>query len=161
VLDVLDPRSVEDVAGRWSCVLLFNLLEHVYDPPLAMRHALRLLEPGGVVVVAAPVIWEAHDYPADYWRPMPGFYLEFARREGLEVVPGSPTWLLEDRLLPFDSLRDGSQHLVPSTRFAPLVQGHSDRGVGGALDRVVTRLGGGRWVFPFCGFGIALRLPGP
>ena len=159
LLDVLDDDAVGGVGRRWPCVLLLNLLEHVYDPPLALRNARRLVEPGGVIAVAGPVIWEAHDYPHDYWRPMPGFFLEFARREGLDVVPGSPTWLLEDRLLPFDALRDGSQHLVPSRRFAPQVNAHRPRSLGALLDRGVARLAGRRWVFPFCGFGVALRLP--
>ncbi len=159
LLDVLDDGAVDSLGRRWPCVLLFNLLEHVYDPPLALRNARRLVEPDGVIAVAGPVIWEAHDYPQDYWRPMPGFFFEFARREGLDVVPGSPTWLLEGRLLPFDALRDGSQHLVPSRRFAPQVIARRPGSVAALLDRGVARLFGRGWVFPFCGFGVALRVP--
>jgi hypothetical protein len=117
-----------------------------------------LVADGGVLAIAGPVIWEVHDYPADFWRPMPGFFLEFARREGLTVVPGSPTWIVNDRLVGLDDLRDGEQHLAPSVRHLPAIYGTRRRGlVAGGLHRLSAALGFGGLVFPFAAFGIALR----
>src|SRR5215510_9746413 len=90
-LDILDERAVMDVGRRWPTVLLFNLLEHLYDPPAALRNALGLVEPGGCCVVCGPVVWEIHRYPKDYWRPLPDFFVEFARRHGYGVRDAS--WL--------------------------------------------------------------------
>jgi SAM-dependent methyltransferase len=159
LLDLLDGDAVTSLGRRWNGVLLFNLLEHVYDPVTALRNATKLVKPGGTVVVSGPAIWELHDYPGDYWRPMPGFFLEFARREGLEVVPGSPTWMVNDRLIPLEALREGEQYLAPSPRHSRAIHG---RGAGAwvrTLDRAFRVLGRRQFVFPFCSFGIALRRP--
>ena len=157
VLDILDGAAVAAVAGRWDGVLLFNLLEHVFDPLTALRNAVQLAAPGGVVVVSGPAIWELHDYPADYWRPMPGFFLEFARRHGHEIVPGSAMWILESGLIPIDALREGSQYLVPSARHARALHGRRLATWTSALDRAFGALGRRPVVFPFCSFAIALR----
>jgi SAM-dependent methyltransferase len=156
--DVTDPAAVDAITDRWQTVLLFNLLEHTYDPISALRNATRLLGPGGVVVVSGPTIWELHDYPVDCWRPMPGFFFEFARREGhVTVVPGSPTWLVNDRLLPLEALRDGEQFLAPSNRWLDELHGARQGRWVRLIDGVGARLGRRGYAFPFCSFGIALR----
>jgi SAM-dependent methyltransferase len=114
VVDLLDDETIASTAQRWSTVLLFNILEHLYDPPTAMRNAVRLVEPGGRLAVITPAIWQLHDYPADYWRPMPDFYIEFARREGLQVVEDAFCWLLEGRILPVGDLHIGEQKVLPA-----------------------------------------------
>jgi hypothetical protein len=93
-LDILDEHAVADLDRRWGTVLLFNLLEHVYDPAAALRNALALVAPAGRCVVCGPVVWELHRYPRDYWRPMPDFFDEFARRHGCDVEDAC--WLLTE-----------------------------------------------------------------
>ncbi len=49
---------------RFDVVLLLDVLEHLDRPAAALRHALSLLEPGGVVVITVPAfqwLWTRHD----------------------------------------------------------------------------------------------------
>ena len=51
--DFLD-ESLPEVEGEWAAVVFWHSLEHLPDPGDAIRHAARLLEPGGVTVIAVP-----------------------------------------------------------------------------------------------------------
>jgi SAM-dependent methyltransferase len=49
---------------HFDLVLMLDVLEHLDDPAAALRHGLRLLEPGGVLLVTVPafnLLWTAHD----------------------------------------------------------------------------------------------------
>ena len=158
-LDILDPTAVQAVDRRWPSVLVFNLLEHVYDPARALAGSMELVEPGGVCVVAGPCVWELHDFPADYWRPMPDFFFEFARRQGYEVVDGTARWIVNDGLIPMAELSDGAQKLLPSKRFARRIYGPARASWSRIVHRGLNTLGRGRFVYPQSGFGICLRKP--
>ena len=154
-LDVLDPDAVAAVADRWDSVLVMNLLEHVYDPIRALEGALSLLAPGGSLIAVGPVVWELHDYPADYWRPLPGFFLEFAHRHGCDVTADGMRWIVLDRLLDPGPLRHGTQMLLPSS--------HTGHQLWGPLkmlrSKLVHRAGftyGRETFFPYVGLGVCM-----
>lgn len=49
---------------RYSLVLMLDVLEHLPDPASSLRHALSLLEPGGVFLATVPAfnaLWTRHD----------------------------------------------------------------------------------------------------
>jgi SAM-dependent methyltransferase len=49
---------------RYSAVLMLDVLEHLPDPEAALRHALSLLEPGGIFLATVPAfmsLWTQHD----------------------------------------------------------------------------------------------------
>ena len=53
-----------DNGRRYSLVLMLDVLEHLTDPSSSLRHALSLLEPGGVFVATVPAfmgLWTRHD----------------------------------------------------------------------------------------------------
>jgi SAM-dependent methyltransferase len=53
-----------DTGRRYSLVLMLDVLEHLTDPATSLRHALSLLEPGGVFVATVPALmglWTRHD----------------------------------------------------------------------------------------------------
>jgi SAM-dependent methyltransferase len=52
-------------------VLCLDTIEHVFEARRAMNEMIRVLAPGGVLLVAAPMDFRVHDYPADYWRLTP------------------------------------------------------------------------------------------
>ncbi|MDP1819639.1 MAG: hypothetical protein Q8K58_07050 [Acidimicrobiales bacterium] len=166
-VDILDDEQIRAIGRTWSTVLLFNLLEHVYDPTAALRNALRLVEPGGTCVVCGPAIWELHDFPADYWRPLPDFYLEFARREGCTIEPGTLVWVLNEfryrprqpprsRLVPVEALTTDGQKQVPSRLTAMQVYGRPRTIASVAIQRVLN-LNGRVTRFPNVGLGAVLR----
>lgn len=158
-LDILDPHAVAAIDRRWNAVLVFNLLEHVYEPAVALGHAMSLVEPGGAAVVVGPSVWQLHDYPRDYWRPMPDFFLEFARRHQLEVVSEHFCWLLEqhERIIAIDELTTASgQKQVPGRNTAVQVFG-AFRATASLYIQRGLNLTGRVMHFPQVGIGVVLR----
>ncbi len=52
-------------------VICVDTLEHVYDIHRAVEEMIRILAPGGVLLLSAPMDFRIHDYPSDYWRLTP------------------------------------------------------------------------------------------
>ena len=155
-LDILDLDEVARITERWDGVLVMNLLEHVYDPIRALEGALRLVSPGGSLIVAGPTVWQLHDFPADYWRPMPDFFLEFARRHGCEVPQDGLRWIVLDRLVEVDRLTTGGQKLLPSTFTARSIWAPT-KVVRSKLLHRVGRTFGRDVFFPYVGLGVCVR----
>jgi SAM-dependent methyltransferase len=157
-LDVLDESAVAAIPHRWDSVLVMNLLEHVYDPIRALEGALSLVRPGGSLIAVGPVVWELHDYPADYWRPLPGFFTEFARRHGCRLPDDGLRWIVLDRLLdPALLTRDG-QMLLPSIHTAQHVWGSAKT----LRSKLAHRAGatyGRDTFFPYIGLGVCMTSP--
>ena len=82
VEDVQATSFADATAGSVICT---EVLEHVPDPFAAVREMSRILRPGGLVFLSAPMHHTLHAYPADYWRFTPqGFQVllnGFSRRE--------------------------------------------------------------------------------
>ena len=162
VLDILDSSAVTAVGRRWPSVLLFNLLEHVYDPIRALENAMSLVAPGGVAVVVGPAVWQLHDYPRDYWRPMPDFYTEFAERNGHEVVDEAVVWIVEGRPVPVGRFTRDGQKKLPSISRPGVFEvwgrpsAYWSRAVHAALRTV-----GRRTPYPDTGLGVVIRKTAP
>lgn len=154
-LDITDPAACERLAGRWRTVLMLNILEHVYDPILALRNAMTLLSPRGVCVIITPTVWHLHDYPKDFWRPLPDFYLEFAARERAQVVPGSMSWLVGGQRVDVDQLRVGAQKALPSYAVGAEIWGRRKWSKSRLIHRVFNTIGR-LTPFPLSGIGVAI-----
>jgi SAM-dependent methyltransferase len=46
-------------------------LEHVFDVRRAVDELMRVLAPGGILLVSVPFYFRIHAYPSDYWRITP------------------------------------------------------------------------------------------
>ena len=159
-LDILDDDQVSRLSRTWPTVLLFNLLEHVYDPVAALRNAMRLVSPGGVCTVVSPTVWQIHDFPSDYWRPLPDFYTRFANVEGHELLERSARWIVGRRLVPMSAMVEHGQKLLPSKQSD---SAYSNK-YHGLYSRVIHRIfntNGRSLFFPYCAFGVAMRRVDP
>ncbi|MFM7109727.1 MAG: class I SAM-dependent methyltransferase [Planctomycetota bacterium] len=94
----------------FGTILLLNVLEHTFDPIRVLDHLLKLLAPGGKIVIIAPAIWPLHDYPYDVWRLLPNFYEEYARRRELVIHPDSFLYVGHGRIVDSRNL-DGTYRL--------------------------------------------------
>ena len=55
-------------SGRFSGILLSEVLEHVRWPQRALRELHRALQPGGALIVTTLTAFPIHNYPSDYRR---------------------------------------------------------------------------------------------
>lgn len=65
VMDVRDLSFGNEVFDR---VFMFEVLEHVPEPHVAIAEIHRVLKPGGKVYVSTPFVFGIHDEPHDYFR---------------------------------------------------------------------------------------------
>lgn len=77
-----DPPAV----GEFDCIVSQSMLEHLIDPYKHMRDCVRLLRPGGWLVIHTMMPgFGYHRYPVDCFRFYPDWFEEIARRLGLEI----------------------------------------------------------------------------
>lgn len=153
-LDVLDAEAVGRVNQKWATIIAMNLFEHVYDPVRGLENMLRLVAHGGACVVVTPTVWEIHDYPADYWRFLPDFWLEFAKRNSCLVC--EPRWIVGNRLIRWDELMVGTQKNLPGKVHGDRVWGRTRHLWSRASHRALRTIGR-ELFFPYCGLGVCLR----
>ena len=66
---VHDACSLPFGNDTFDTVTCLEMLEHCKYPFIAVDEMVRVLKPGGVLVVTAPSIgFPEHNYPSDYWR---------------------------------------------------------------------------------------------
>src|SRR3989344_3871606 len=61
-----DPLPYESMSV--NAVLLFNLLEHIYNYRQVLNETKRVLMPGGQILGVVPFLVNYHPDPHDYWR---------------------------------------------------------------------------------------------
>ena len=73
----------------YSLIVMLDVLEHLPDPVAALRHALSLLEPDGVLLVTVPAfraLWTTHDdLNRHYTRYTRASFGRVARAAGMQV----------------------------------------------------------------------------
>lgn len=118
-------------AGSFDAALNIVVLEHCARPGLVLAEIARVLKPQGRLLIIAPLSWEVHQAPNDFFRytchglerlltdagfreprivPIGGFFVLFARRllNALNFVQGGLRWVL----FPFVAVSAGVGALV-------------------------------------------------
>jgi SAM-dependent methyltransferase len=92
---VEDVTAIDLPDGSAGTVLCIETFEHVFEVRRGFDEVYRLLRPGGVFVITAPLNFRVHAYPDDYWRMtpsclrrLPGPYT--ARASGYQGYRGFP-----------------------------------------------------------------------
>ena len=65
----LAALSLRDASA--PTILCLDTLEHVFEARRGVDEMLRALEPGGIIILSAPLHFHLHAYPSDYWRITP------------------------------------------------------------------------------------------
>jgi ubiquinone/menaquinone biosynthesis C-methylase UbiE len=76
--------------ASFDTALCLQVLEHVREPESCLREALRVLAPGGHLILTAPHIWNVHEAPHDYYRFTEYGLAYLFRKAGFEVVEVRP-----------------------------------------------------------------------
>jgi SAM-dependent methyltransferase len=110
--------------NSFDCVLCTGTLEHVRDPPQAVRELFRILRPGGFVHVDVPFMQAYHPDPTDYWRfTLDGLKLLCADFEeldaGVHIGPScGVVWIVREWVNSWTSNRVVSNLLLIPVAFA-------------------------------------------
>lgn len=64
----LEKDALPRADGSADTVLLFNVLEHIYNYQHLLAEIQRILKPGGQILGAVPFLVAYHPDPHDYWR---------------------------------------------------------------------------------------------
>jgi SAM-dependent methyltransferase len=90
-LDALaDLTALPFRAGTFDAALNIVTLEHLCEPAGALREIARSLRPGGLLLLAAPLEWEVHQAPHDFFRYTRYGLAYLIERAGLQVVEMRP-----------------------------------------------------------------------
>lgn len=98
--DVKDFGNVDHVCSitrltmeddTYDLVFCSQTMEHVSEPVKALREIRRVLKPGGEAWLSAPLFFEEHQQPVDFYRYTRFAWRHMARRAGFKVADIS--WL--------------------------------------------------------------------
>lgn len=68
-VDLVADVLVHDFAlRRFATIVTVETLEHVTEPWTAIERMASWLQPGGLMLVSVPFMFEYHAFPDDYWR---------------------------------------------------------------------------------------------
>ncbi len=88
-LHALHPQTTElppGTYGRFDFVLISQVLEHLWDPVLALRNLLGALRPGGYLFASAPALNIQHLTPMHFFHYTPMGLAMAVTRAGFEIV---------------------------------------------------------------------------
>ena len=76
--------------GSFDTVVMFQTLEHIEEPVIALREAHRVLRAAGVLLVTTPFMWGVHEEPRDFYRYTSHALTYLAGRSGFTDVSVTP-----------------------------------------------------------------------
>jgi SAM-dependent methyltransferase len=90
-VDVLGSAYKTNISDSFcDVVLCTEVLEHLEEPSDAIQEMIRILKPGGILILTVPLFWHVHEGPRDFYR-----YTEFGlgylfEKCGFEIVEINP-----------------------------------------------------------------------
>lgn len=114
----LDPERFRQSwqHSAFQTVAIFNVLEHVFDPVTVLRNCLHCTLEGGTLLVLVPVVWPIHNFPRDYARLLPDWFMEFGRKTELQLVDEAFLWVSQFGLHRVSQLTSGEIFELPSSQ---------------------------------------------
>ena len=111
---VLDLHGLDLPSDSVGTVLCFDTLEHVERPRRAVEEMIRVLRPGGVIVITSVMDFHIHDHPHDYWRFTPDAFRSllqpceqvFVEWAGRDIFPHTVVGIgVKGATIPLDAFR--------------------------------------------------------
>ena len=65
---VCDLSDIPVGDGRYDFIFFNQVMEHLPEPALVLKELFRILKPGGKLIYSAPLFYEEHEVPFDFFR---------------------------------------------------------------------------------------------
>lgn len=82
---VCDLRAIPVEDGRFDFIVFNQALEHMPEPEVVLRELCRVMKPGGRLLCTAPLFFEEHDLPYDFYRYTQFAYKHLMPKAGLTI----------------------------------------------------------------------------
>jgi SAM-dependent methyltransferase len=80
----LEKIPTED--SRFDAIIFNQVMEHLPEPLLALREFSRVLKPGGTMICSAPLFYEEHEKPYDFYRYTQFAWRHLMKEAGFEIL---------------------------------------------------------------------------
>ena len=74
------------IKKKFDNIIIFNVLEHVFDIDNAFSELKKLLKPNGKLYISTPFLYRYHEAPKDYYRFTPDFYEEIVKKKKFKII---------------------------------------------------------------------------
>ena len=64
----IDLQKKISLEIKYDCIVIFNVLEHLLDPNLALRNLSTICKKNGIIIGSTPFLFRVHGAPKDYSR---------------------------------------------------------------------------------------------
>lgn len=120
VHDLEKPLPIADAA--YDNVLLVNVLEHIYNYNQLLDESVRVVRPGGCIVIVVPFLFPIHPSPKDFWRFSADALTRLCAEKQLRVVRVMPlgSGVFSARYVMFDRLMPAPLRLLFFVTLRPL-----------------------------------------
>lgn len=81
-----DGKSFPFADSSFDAVLCNQVLEHVFNPDEFLGEIVRVLNPGGKLLLTVPFVWDEHEQPYDYARYSSFGLRALLEKQGLKIV---------------------------------------------------------------------------
>lgn len=83
---VCDLASIPVEDGRFDAILFNQVMEHLPEPLLVLSELRRVMKPGGRMICTAPLFYEEHEQPYDFFRYTQFGWRLLMEQAGLKVL---------------------------------------------------------------------------
>jgi len=81
-----DGKTLPLADNHFDGVLMSEVLEHVFDLQECLSEIVRVLKPGGTLLITCPFVWPLHEEPYDFARYTPFALRQELDKAGLDIV---------------------------------------------------------------------------
>ena len=83
---IFDLEKKNNLKKKFDNIIIFNVLEHVYEIDNAFVELKKLLKPKGKIYISTPFLYRYHSAPKDYYRFTLDFYEKIAKKQKIKII---------------------------------------------------------------------------
>ena len=83
---MFDLEKKNNLKKKFDNIIIFNVLEHIYETDNAFTELKKLLKPKGKIYISTPFLYRYHSAPKDYYRFTLDFYEKIAKKQKIKII---------------------------------------------------------------------------